>query len=249
VTADALAPSPVLFAATPAKGPQDYMSQYAGDYVHLPKNKNDTKAWRDAFVKHFAASYGKYINGSDRQVALDKDAPAKASACHTLKDLKHWRAAQRSQVDSFIPRPYRTFGAGAVEQDYAENKARIEQEMAAKADEAKTDDKAKATDNRSGKDDGSTDTEASKSNEPSAKTDDEEHAKDDGSEVSAAAESPIAAAAAIGGSSVPLIGCFAIGALASVLAFAAVRPRVSSQNEFSESLLSPQAPLAYVDVV
>merc|ERR1719188_2921684 len=141
-------------AATARRPPGDMVTEYASDYVSLPKNMSNTKAWRDAFVKHFAGAYGKYVDGSDRQVAMYEDAPAKASDCHTLESLRRWRAAQRAQVGTFIPRPYRTFGAGAVEQEYAENKARIEREIADA--KAKAEAKAKADAKESEKKDDST---------------------------------------------------------------------------------------------
>jgi len=238
--------APVLFAATPAASPKDATAQDAG----LPST-SDPKARRDAFVKKFAGAYGKYVNGSDHQVAMDKAAPANPQDCHTMDALKRWRDAQRSRMDTFVPTQYRTFGAGAVDQEYAENKARIEQEMA----------EAKATADE--KDADSAKTEASQGDDAGAKA---EH-KDDDKKDAAAADSPkadaddkdtsaavvepsVVAAATVGSSSVPLTACFAIVASVAGVAFAVARPWASRQDVvLSEGLLTSQAPLAYVDVV
>merc|ERR1711972_644664 len=142
--------------------------------------------------------------------------------------LRRWRDAQRSQVDTFVPHPFRTLGAGAIEQEYAENKARIEQEMAeakAKANADKADEK---------KDDSTNDA-------PKADTDDKD--------TPAASAPSVDAAAIIGSSSYPLVACFALVASAASMAFVVSRPRASHQHALSEGLLAPGAPLAHADVV
>jgi hypothetical protein len=214
---DAIAP--MLLAAVPAPA-EDMLNQYAGDYIPLPKNKNETNAWRATFVKHFSGHYAKYIDGSDSQVAMYEDFPAKAKDCHTLEDLKRWRDAQHHQVDTFIPQPYRTFGAGAVESQYAENKARIEQEMEDAAE-------AKASENANV----------------------EAKAGDDEKSASKEKDPSISTAAAVDSTSVPFLSCLAIAAVAAGTALAVALPRARRQEDLSEQLLTSEAPLAYVDVV
>jgi len=66
----------------------------------------------------------------------DPDVPNSAFACSTLAELDRWRAIVRSQIARDTPESDRAFAFGAVEQEYADNRARILADQARQASPA-----------------------------------------------------------------------------------------------------------------
>jgi len=153
-------PATVVFLATLADEPMgDYSKQFVGDYMPMPQNTKDFKAWHNAFVHHLARAYDKYIEANDKLVKQSRGLPASPSDCHHMACLKQWRDMQHTQVDSYVPGAYRPFAAGSVEQAYADNKARIQSEEVAKGQQVKV----AAQDTSAAKGDGSAPTVAAAS--------------------------------------------------------------------------------------
>jgi len=125
-----------------------WTSEYAHNYAPLPDEPSDWADWRRRFVGKFAGPYRKYVEDSHRLARQYHTTPIRAEDASTMAELRRWRDAQNAQIDTFIPQAYSHFVAGAVEQKYEENKARIERELARqdaakKAEEAKGDEAAK----------------------------------------------------------------------------------------------------------
>jgi len=147
--------APVFFAGESAEGAdkpheaqkgaawQDMVKSFAGDHLPKVKNMSDHNAWTQAFVEKYAAAFTHYVKAQQEVQDLLRRAPSSADKCHSMKELRAWRRAQRAMIDAYIPEAYESFPEGVLEQQFSDNEKRIKQEEAAaeakksKADDAK----------------------------------------------------------------------------------------------------------------
>merc|ERR1719499_1425622 len=107
------------------------MKRFAGDHLPKVKNMSDHDAWRQALVEKYAAAYMHYVEAQQEVQDLLRRAPSSAAKCHTMKELRAWRRAQRAVMDAYIPEAYESFPEGVLEQQFSDNAKRIKQEEAA----------------------------------------------------------------------------------------------------------------------
>jgi len=70
-------------------------------------------------------------------------APSSAAKCHSMKELRAWRRAQRAMIDAYVPEAYESFPGGVLKQQFSDNEKRIKQEeAAAEAQKSQAEDKA-----------------------------------------------------------------------------------------------------------
>mmetsp|Transcript_90753 Transcript_90753/g.282717 ORF Transcript_90753/g.282717 Transcript_90753/m.282717 type:complete len:599 (-) Transcript_90753:146-1942(-) len=138
---------PVALAAVatqPAGGGQDYMNQYASQWMPPPgagaswylnhyaggsvpkvQNASDWQEWRNAYMSRYAEAYKSYANESEKLSKQYADAPQLASDANTTEELEAWRSAQLAGIHAFIPKTFQSYAEDAVEAAYRANRARI----------------------------------------------------------------------------------------------------------------------------
>merc|ERR1712154_266670 len=86
--------------------------------------------WREHYMRRYAAAYMPYaVAGNSLAARL------RAEDCHTVAELKTWRRGEQQAIDTYVPRSYRAFAAGSVEQKYEDNKVRIIKEDPSQAED------------------------------------------------------------------------------------------------------------------
>lgn len=115
----------------PSAGPVELVAG-AEQTAKVPEmhSVSDGQEWFRNFMREHAQMHMHYMEDEQRLATEFAAAPASASDCHTLAELKEWRDAQLARIKAYVPKAYQGFATKSLDDEFDSNQARIAKEAA-----------------------------------------------------------------------------------------------------------------------